>query len=193
MRARGCKVRRFWARGGYTPLFSGAKSLLRRFRPGALPVPGKSAQRERQMSSPTLRRLWLTLAMLDLFLCYVLWLRICRFLGYAVLCDRYLEDTALDFRRNFPHDRTESWWLWWALVRATPTPDAAFLLLIPVDESLRRSAAKNEPFPDTPETLAWRLRSYEELAATGMWRRLDGRAPREEVQRQIQTTLGLCD
>lgn len=193
LRARGRKVRRFWARGGYTPIFSGAKSLLRRLRPGALPAPGNSAQRQRQMGSARVRRVWLILAMLDLFLCYALWLRIWRLLGYSVLCDRYLEDTALDFRRNFPQEKTEKWWLWRALSRATPQPNAAFLLLIPVEESLRRSVLKNEPFPDTAETLAWRLQAYESLAENGGWRKLDGGAPRDTVQQQIRTTLGLCD
>ena len=79
----------------------------------------------------------------------------------------------------------ERWWLWRALVRATPQPDAAFLLLIAVQESLRRSEAKGAPFPDPPAVLARRLAEYEALAKEGHWQVMDGRRPISELAEEI--------
>ena len=43
-----------------------------------------------------------------------------------------------------------------------PKPDFHFVLLISESESQKRSKLKNEPFPDSPETLKWRISKYEE-------------------------------
>jgi thymidylate kinase len=42
----------------------------------------------------------------------------------------------------------------------SPKPKRHFVLTIPVKESTRRSALKDEPFPDTLETLELRLNDY---------------------------------
>src|SRR5512135_1854611 len=56
-----------WTRGGYTPLFSSLKSLLRRASHGrVVPAPGPSQQRSQALAKPGLRRAWLVLALLDL-------------------------------------------------------------------------------------------------------------------------------
>ncbi|MBK1646833.1 hypothetical protein CKO25_19785 [Thiocapsa imhoffii] len=112
------------------------------------------------MGRPKVARLWLRIAILDLVLYWSLYLRLQQFLGRVVICDRYIDDTRLDFRRNFPTIAFERMLLWRVLEWVTPTPDAAFLLWVPVDESLRRSKEKGEPFPDDEETLAWRLKGY---------------------------------
>lgn len=189
LEGRGIPVRFFWARGGYTPLFSAAKGLLRRVRPGALPPPGHSTGRERKFGSSRVRRVWLMVAITDLALCYGVWLRWHRCRGRTVLCDRYLEDTLIDFRRNFPAEKVEQWRLWRLLQWLTPKPDAAFLLLLPVDESQRRCRQKEEPFPDTPETLAWRLEQYETLSRSGGWKRIDARRPLAEIHEEIAAII----
>ena len=76
-----------------------------------------------------------------------------------------------------------AWWRW--LGRVTPAPDAALLLMVPVEVSLRRAAEKEEPFPDPPEVRRERFAAYEALAATGAWHVLDGRAPVEEVAGRV--------
>lgn len=179
----------FWARGGYTPGFVLLKSLVRRLRPGAMPPPGASAARTERMRSSRVRRLWLSLALVDLFLCYGLGLRWKRLVCDVVLCDRYLDDTWLDFRRNFPTEDVEKWFLWRLLRWLAPRPSASFLLLVPVEESQRRSKLKNEPFPDSPETLAWRLDEYKRLAERGGWTVLDCTRDREVVQTEIRETV----
>lgn len=172
-----------WTRGGYTPLFESLKALLRRLPGRAVPPLGKNPQRERAFSRGWVRRLWLILALLDLLWLFGVQLRWWRW--RAVVCDRYLYDTLIDFRLNFPHESVEHWWLWRLLLRVTPQPDAALLLLVPVEESLQRSNVKGEPFRDSPEVLAQRLAHYQTLAQEGHWHVLDGRRPIHELASEI--------
>lgn len=173
----------YWTRGGYTPLFSAVKAALRRLSRGrAVPQAGPSQQRSQALARPAVQRLWLALAMVDLLWIYGVQVRWQRWRGRVVLCDRYLGDSELDFRLNFPQQPFQRWLLWRLLAWATPQPDASFLLLIPVEESIRRSQMKHEPFPTPPDLLAQRLRGYETLAGRGLWQMvLDGRQPVDDL------------
>jgi thymidylate kinase len=182
----GERTARFWARGGYTPLFSFLKAGLRRAKLGSLPKPGASTERVQHFQSARVRKIWLTIAILDLVLCYAIWLRAKLWMGRAVLCDRYLEDTLLDFGRNFPQERVGQWKFWRFLVALSPKPNHRFLLLVPPEESARRGKLKNEPFPDSPETLAWRYAGYQDLAKGGEWLVLDCLQSIDQVQVRIR-------
>lgn len=182
---RGRRNRRVWARGGYTPLFDFAKGLVRRVRPTGLPAPGRSQERTARFRSPLVRRTWLALAMIDLGIYYGLWVRGLRLSGCHVVADRWLEDTELDFRLNFPEEAATEWILWQVVRWLSPRPDVRFVLVIPVDESLRRSVEKNEPFPDSAEVLRRRLDYYENMARRGPAHLLDGREARAELHARI--------
>lgn len=191
MRAAGHRPRYLWSRGGYTPLFNALKSLLRRVSGGrTVPPSGPSAARRQAFANSRIRRLWLRLAMLDLIWLYGVQLRWWLWRGKAIICDRYLGDTLIDFQLNFPQEQVEQWVLWRLLQRLTPSPNAAFLLLIPVEESVRRSNFKGEPFPDSPEVLAERMALYRALAQAGHWQVLDGRQTIEELAQQVRLTIG---
>ncbi|HAV12392.1 MAG TPA: hypothetical protein DCX06_02685 [Opitutae bacterium] len=191
--AEGVKVTQFWARGGYTPGFSLFKALIRKVRPGSVPKPGPSKARSQQFKSSRVRRTWLLISILDLILCYAGWLRLKQMLGYTVICDRYIEDTLLDFNHNFPKEDVALWWSWRLLEALAPRPRLRFLLIVPPEESARRSILKNEPFPDSPETLEWRYARYQELAKTGPWVSIDCLDSIEAVNQQILGAMESCD
>jgi dTMP kinase len=175
-----------WTRGGYTSLFERLKTLARGL-PGRLaPPPGLNPQRIQAFRRRRVRRLWLVLALLDLLWVYGLQVRWWRWCGRAVVCDRYLWDTLVDFRLHFPLEQVECWWLWRLLVRVTPLPDVVFLLLIPVEESIRRSDKKGEPFRDSPEILVKRLAQYQNLAELSYWSVLDGQRPINDLAAEIR-------
>lgn len=179
-----------WARGGYTPLFNSLKSLARRITRGkALPPGGRSQARSQAFSKPVVRFVWLRLALLDLLFTYGARARWWLLVGKTVVCDRYIWDTLIDFRLNFPRDPVEKSWLWRMLVWAAPKPAAAFLMLIPVEESLRRSRIKNEPFPDSAEVLAARREQYLALCSRTGWVVLDGAQSVEAISAQIRASL----
>ena len=181
-----------WARGGYTPMFKGLKRLLRRISGRRLPSAGDSGQRQKAISRARVAQLWLRIAIFDLILFWGLYLRLLQSLGPVVICDRYIDDTRLDFGRNFPTVAFEKMWLWRMLERVVPTPDAAFLLWVPVEESLRRSKEKGEPFPDDEDTLTWRLKAYldNSLFPCDRYVRLDGRRVVSELTEAIISKVG---
>jgi len=158
----GILVTVLWARGGYTPFFHFLKKILlissKSQAVNKKLTPKKS--RKKVMSSRYVAKLWLSVAIADLILYWALYLRIHRIMGRFVICDRFLDDTRLDFKRKFPSIPFEKMFLWKLLELVSPLPDVSILLWIPVDESRKRSLLKCEPFPDDVETLSWRLSSY---------------------------------
>jgi thymidylate kinase len=150
-----------WSRGGYTARFEKIKKVLR-FILGKKSIPsGRSKKRDKVMSNPRIVRLWLIIAMFDLFFLYAITLRFKSFNGNVVICDRYLGDTFIDFSLNFPSINFEKMWLWKLLLVSLPKPDVGFLFTLPAEESISRSKLKNEPFPDSKEVLEYRLKMYE--------------------------------
>lgn len=190
LRQNGQRPHYLWTRGGYTPLFEHLKALLRKLSGRAVPPSGHTPQRTQALGKGWVRRLWLSTALLDLLWVYGVIVRWRRWRGQIVVCDRYLWDTLVDFRMNFPQEHVERWLLWRCLARLTPKPDAAFLLLVPVEESVHRSDVKGEPFRDAPEVLAQRLAHYQALAdETGAWHGLDGQRPADELAAEIAAVL----
>jgi len=178
-----------WSRGGYTAVLQGLKTLSRRLLSRSLPSSGNSPQRSSALSKWWVRRLWLSLALLDLLWVYGVQIRWHRYRGRTVLCDRYLWDTAIDFRLNFPQEKLDDYWLWRLLGKISPKPDAAFLMLLTVEESMRRSAMKGEPFPDPPEVLSQRLAYYQDLIPRVPFHVLDGSQPIATLFNLILTHL----
>ena len=156
----GGKVKYFWSRGGYTPGMQAFKDLMRKSSSKKMPSQGPSKEREQSFSNPLVRKVWLSLAILDLVLFYGIYVRFKSFTGVKVICDRYIFDTSIDFRLNFPQENVDKWWLWKWMVFTAMKPKKHFVLTIPVEESLRRSKLKEEPFPDSEETLKTRLNDY---------------------------------
>jgi dTMP kinase len=185
----GTRPKYIWTRGGYTSGLQGLKTLSRRFLSRSLPPSGKSPQRSYAFSKWWVRRLWLSLAWLDLLWVYGVQIRWHRYRGRIVLCDRYLWDTSIDFRLNFPQEKLDHYWLWRLLGRISPQPDAAFLMLLTVEESVRRSEIKGEPFPDPPEVLRQRLAYYQDLIPQVPFHVLDGSQPIATLFNRILTDL----
>ncbi len=156
----GKRVKCLWARGGYTPGFDMLKRFLRLLFGRALPTPGNSKYREKKLARRWIAKIWLTIAILDLILFWGVYLRLQRLKGYVVICDRYLYDTRLDFKQNFPHVKLEDMLIWHVMSWLVPKPDLSFLLWVPVDISVERSLYKKEPFPDDRQVLKWRLAAY---------------------------------
>lgn len=189
-RARGAAPVFLWARGGYTPLFNWVKTLIRKMTGGkALPPSGRSQARNRSFSKPWVRYLWLQMALFDLVLTYGIRVRWWLATGKTVVCDRYIWDTLIDFRLNFPNNPIEKYWLWRLLKKVAPIPSVSFLMIIPVSESLRRSELKAEPFPDSADVLSKRREMYLSMTGSAKWILLDGTKTIEEVHAQVWSSL----
>ena len=183
----GYKVFVFWSRGGYTPGMQKIKDILRFFGGKKLPKSGNSPERDKALSKPIVKMIWLNIAMLDLIYHYGILLRIKGLFGYIVLCDRYLVDTHIDFKQNFPRENMDNYFLWRILNYVARRPIVNFISTISVSESIHRSKDKFEPFPDTPFTLEYRLSCYTELLDdNSQFIHLDGMQPIELLTETIK-------
>lgn len=190
LRIKGEKNLVFWSRGGYTNGFQKLKDIIRMFSGKKLPKPGFTPEREKALSNPIIRRVWLTIAMIDLFYYYVIYLRIKYFLGYNIICDRYLLDTNIDFKLTYPKNNTDKWVLWRLIEIFALKPDFHFVSTVPVKESVIRSKFKFEPFPDSPEILAQRLELYnKELKKNRSLIFIDGMRDKNEITSEINNLV----
>lgn len=183
--ASGGRTRRIWVRGGYTPLFSWLKDAVRRLLPAALPPAGRTEERERRFRSDFLRRLWLAMAMMELIVYCGIWVRLLQLTGSDVITDRWADDTEIDFALNFPGEEFRGTILWRCFLRVIPRPTVHFVLVVPVEEALRRSEKKREPFPDTAAVLERRLALYEGVIAGRNVVRIDGLGAKDALHRMI--------
>jgi thymidylate kinase len=189
----GISVTILWARGGYTPFFHFLKKMFR-ITLKSQTLKKESALKKSQtkvMSNRYIAKLWLNIAIADLILYWAIYLRISRMMGKFVICDRFLDDTRLDFRRKFPSIPFEKMFLWRLLELASPLPNVSILLWVPVDESRKRSLIKCEPFPDNVETLSWRLSSYldEKIFPSEKYIILDGRKDVNILAKRIAKSI----
>lgn len=177
-----------WTRAGYTRHLESTKRWLNRLRgrkpqrdPADAEPSGRYPRRAEHLGPRWRRWLWTRVAILDLLWIYGVEARRLRRAGHAVVFDRGLEDARVDFRVNFPDDRVERSLLWRLLERFAVRPDAYFLLLVPVAESMRRAAASGRRRRELPEVLAQRLEAYRRIAEGGAAEAIDGCQPPDEV------------
>jgi len=180
-----------WNRGGYTSFLDSVKLLLRKVAGGKVPPSGESQQRQTIMQRSFVRRLWLTVAILDLIRLYAVQIRVRLMLGRPVICDRYLWDTMIDFHLNFPQERVGNWLLWRLLELLAPKPDVAYLLMLPLEESIRRCTLKEDPFPSPYEVQVRRFALYKELAANGKFEVIEATKSVDEVFTDILDVVDL--
>jgi thymidylate kinase len=184
------KVKVIWSRGGYTPLFNVLKYILRKITPNKLPEPGESKDRDEIFSKKWIRVLWLDIAIVDLMIFYGLYFRLLNLWGYTIIADRFLHDTYVDWRLGFKNENFEKTILWKMLVYLSPKPRLSFLLTISVEEAVRRSKLKNEPFSENLSRREERRDLYLELIDKGRWKYIiDGLDAPDEVMASIKSKL----
>lgn len=191
LRKKGLRTQYIWARGGYTPLFSLLKKILRFFLTKKFANSDKKSLRKKILKKNFVSKIWLAIATLDLLIFYGVYVRMMSFLKDVIVCDRYIEDTLIDFKRNFSNTFDDHSFLWKLLVLLAPRPNKSFLLHVPVRVSLARSKLKEEPFPDTPETLAFRLRTYlnESIFPSHRYHKIDCQISIESTKKEILEKL----
>ena len=182
----GFRVKYLWSRGGYTPLFSAVKKILRIITAKQIPD-SNSPSRVRLLKKKSVSSIWLAISILDLFIFYS-FARIISWFGVVVIFDRYIEDTLIDFKINFPVVFNDQSFIWKLLVLTSPKPSHSFLLFVPVNVSLLRSKIKGEPFPDSPETLSIRLKIYmdESIFPADKYYKIDCQQSIESIQIEIK-------
>lgn len=185
----GKKNQIIWSRGGYTPAFDFIKKLFRISKESSLNQAKHLENRKTQMNKSWIKKIWLVISILDLIFLYSVVFRYKGLMGYHILADRYIYDSLLDFNRNFPGENVSEWWLWRLLTLTAPKPRIQFLLLVSVEVSKTRSRLKNEPFPDSEDTLKWRYEKYCELCRNNDYHYIDCTKSIEQVHEVILSKI----
>ncbi len=185
----GRKVRVLWSRGGYTPRFEALKGLARKLMGRKLPSAGHSKTREAYLKKRWVSHIWLALAIVDLAITYGVQIRWWRARGFTVICDRYLWDTAVDYRINFRGHEVEKSFLWKLLVAATPKPSVAIAMWLSVEQSAHRCSLKYDPFPDPEHIRIERHALYAQIFAQGDWIKIDANQTIPEVAALINSVV----
>lgn len=154
---------------GFTPLLEGLKKLLHR-EEKVFDAGTEDGGERKAAKKNTVWKIYRLASMLDLLLLF-LRIRMLRMLGKRVITDRFDWDNRIIFQEKYG-DPDRFMELLWRIVRKTAgKPDAAFLLMIPPDESFRRVVARNQGVvEESPETLARRARLYSGLEQSGLVR-----------------------
>lgn len=178
-------VKYIWSRGGYTPGFLLLKDVIRKLAGKKVPSSGRTSEREKKLKNPKLAKLWLTIAIIDLFLLYAIYFRFLMFFKKTIIADRYIWDTLIDFRLNFDFIDVEKMLVWKVLVFSSPTPTFPLYLDISLERSIERLSTKNEPFPDSEETLSNRLNNYQKLYKQASWISINAMQPIKNVYNNL--------
>lgn len=204
LRARGAEPVFVWTRPGYGRRTRVLKRTYRRLRRGATkPFAANATARSERSSkgknryprraenlpNPVVRRLWLTMALADLLWVYVVQVRWLRARGRAVICDRYLTDALVDFRVYFPDDAVEQRLLGRLLLHFAARPDVAVCLLVPAEESQKRSQLRERKHQDELDVLKVRIGHYRQVCAELGTTVVDGTLPPDRLSKEIRTLL----
>ena len=185
-----CKV--FWARIGYTDRFEYLKSFIRKNIKNDIP-PGKSEKRNRIFENKLFFFIWINLALFDLIILWGIIQRYYLFFNYTIICDRYIVDSEIDLKLNFPEFDYKRNILWRLLILLLPKKQQGFCLWIDPNLSLARSKLKDEPFPDDVKTLKSRLLLYKNhyFISTNKYHKIECNGSINEIFNEIKTTLDL--
>lgn len=196
------RVKIVWARGGYTPLFKSLKWVVKiffsngRFSKSKTTIEAShnienNGYRNRFFKRKMFSKLWLNVSIFDLMIYYCLYVRFLKLSGYVVICDRYVEDTLMDFLYNHPLFFSEDMILWKLLKKLAPTPDVSFLLYVEPLISQQRAILKKDQFPDSNDVLEWRFNHYldDKFFPENVYVKIDCDADIERVHKLIINKL----
>jgi thymidylate kinase len=158
------KARSFWTRFGS----SARKSDLGR--PGSKnarisDTATSLARRRRRLRHRAMRLGWLMYNLTLLVLRYNWHVRLRRWLGEVVICDRYVYDAAVEINVSLPDDPGLCRWAERLLIHLSPRPEVAWLLDVPADISVERQTDENRSIASREE-LSRQRSVYRALAGT---------------------------
>lgn len=147
------------------------------------------ARRRRKLRNPALRLGWLLYNLTGLVLRYNRQVRLRRWLGEVVICDRYIYDAVVEIAASLPDNPGLSRRAEWLLTRLCPRPDVAWFLDVPADLSVERQADENRSMASCEE-LSRQRSIYMALAGTyGLKVLTTSSRPEETTSQVVRETL----
>lgn len=186
---RGAKVTSVWFRPGYSPWLDQVRAAVRSRAPAVLPTSSDPSARQEVFSRPWVRVSWAALAVADSAVYH--WVRVRRLQAThdVVICDRSIEDAALDLSLRFPELKRVTAAALGVIRMAGPKPDLAVVYSVPLKVAHQRCLDKNEPFADPLEIREARHAFYDVLAERPRVTRIDATDSAVEVHQKTLRAL----
>lgn len=188
-----CKDRKInvgkkWGKGRATPIVMLIKGIVRRDR--GMNEEQKKEYRAKIYKNSKKRKLLLTASIIDLWWYFGLWYRIKNWTHQILICDRYIWDTYIDFRSEFPEFEIDNWLIWKIAVILAPKAKHSFMFYITAEESYRRDQQKGDLTLDSLEVKIAKVDKYMKLINSGKWEVvIDGTRDRESISEEVRKTV----
>ena len=156
-----------WSKARGTPGIVFLKSLVRRDK--QLDEKKKAEYRRNIYRNDNKAKLLYCLSLLDL--CWY-WGVYCRILGCikrVLICDRYLWDTYVELKCDFPSINIDRSILWRLLKKITPKPKVSFVFVVPAEVSLARDQQKDADGIESIERKIEKINNYLDCLKKGCW------------------------
>ena len=181
-------VKKIWGKGRGTPGVMLIKGIVRGDR--GMSAEEKKEYRANVYKNSRKRKLLLTASILDLWWYFGLWYRIQNWTHKILICDRYIWDTYIDFRSEFPEFEIDNWGIWRMAVRLAPKANHSFMFYITAEESYRRDQQKGDLTLDPLEVKIAKVDKYMKLINSGKWEVvIDGTRDRESIEEEVRQTV----
>lgn len=182
------KVYKIWGKGRGTPGVMLIKNIIRRDQ-------GMNAEQKKEYRSSIYkngkkRRMLLTASIIDLWWYFGIYYRILNLFNKVLICDRYIWDTYIDFRTEFPEFEIDNWLIWKVTVALTPKPKHSFMFYITTEESYLRDQQKGDLTLDPLEVKKAKVEKYMKLINCGKWEVvIDGTRDRDSITNEVNDTI----
>lgn len=182
------RVGRQWGKGRATPIVMLIKGIVRRDR--RMNEEQKKEYRAKIYKNSKKRKLLLTASIVDLWWYFGLWYRIKNWTHQILICDRYIWDTYIDFRSEFPEFEIDNWLIWTIAVKLAPKTKHSFMFYITAEESYRRDQQKGDLTLDPLDVKIAKVDKYMKLINSGKWEVvIDGTRDRESISEEVRKTV----
>lgn len=182
------EVYKRWSKGRATPGVLWLKELFRKDK--GMERAEMLKYRESNWQNPKKKFLLLVASILDLWWFWGIYYRILNRKHQLFICDRYLWDTYIDFKTEFPEYNIDNWLIWKIAVALSPKPDHSFMFFITAEESFRRDNDKGDPDRDELERKIEKVEKYKQMMAKNKWDTIvDGMQTREEMFKIVKKEI----
>lgn len=169
-----------WSKGRATPGILWLKEVFRKDK--GMERAEMLEYREANWNNPKKKFLLLVASILDLWWFWGIYYRILDRKHEVFICDRYIWDTYIDFKTEFPEYDVDKWLIWKIAVALSPKPKHSFMFFITAEESFRRDNAKGDPDRDELDRKKEKVEKYMKLMDQNKWDTIvSGMQTREEM------------
>jgi len=187
----GVSVKKVWSKARGTPGVLLLKQLVRRDK--KMNTEEKAEYRKNVFESPRKQKLLYVASMLDLCWYWGIYYRILGLARKILICDRYLWDSYVELKQDFPCVDIDRSNLWKMVKWLAPRPKVSFVFVIPAEVSLARDHQKNAAGIEDIEVKKKKIDTYMSCVAENRWTHvMDGMDTIENLHLQVLKALGLA-